>query len=175
MRTHRDSTVGCRWQWAQRLYPMSPGARMAGMAPEEVLLRGGTFGSALTSLGQHSGKVNMRWEQLDLLKSGDHTAHYKVPSMSGLLTHRLWLLGPAHHLTVLPNPTKATKWQWLLSWVCGVCVLLGTFLNFWLIFIISCIWVFCLHVHLCATFMPGTQGDSETPCGCWELNPDPLQ
>lgn len=48
-------------------------------------------------------------------------------------------------------------------------------ITFFKIIIISCVWVFCLRVHPFTTCEPGTQGGGEPPCGCWQLNPGPLQ
>ena len=38
--------------------------------------------------------------------------------------------------------------------------------------------MFCPHVHLCEgvrSSEAGVTGSGESPCGCWELNPDPLE
>lgn len=50
------------------------------------------------------------------------------------------------------------------------------------IYLILCIWLLCLHVHMCAKCMPSVHGSPkmlrdpleleshEQPCGCWVLN-----
>jgi hypothetical protein len=53
-----------------------------------------------------------------------------------------------------------------------VCNLLFTFYPF-LFFILKLFflrWVFCLHICLCTTCMPGAWGSGEPPCGGWESN-----
>lgn len=95
--------------------------------------------------------------------------------MESVMCMSEWMEDPTGPTSISPNYSpgnglaKIDNIHW--AWSCVVISLIETYfivnrrflkLLLTLLFCILCVWVFCLHIHLCTTYMPGFSKDPQS-------------